>query len=289
MLNVTFLLKARQKSRKVAGLHDGLLRLVSQGVLIPKGEQQAKLVSGLKRDKSKRYFGAATRDAVSAFQKAHKLKPTGEVDKQTAGAINALLDKPGLVAGAKKSSGCSNNAADEGTSDQAAGGRYGESRHDQGDNLAGEAWNALLRHMPYGLSSEEIDWLREGYRMFREGDPAFLDRFAPDARIEVPVSLPAGGTYNNPFEALEFWTTLAELFDPDPEDFLRAGDRVLVIGTWRARSRQAGEEITARFVNAFRVSDDQGPLVDQRFVFFENFLDTAAMLQALDSPGPTAG
>ena len=49
--------------------------------------------------------------------------------------------------------------------------------------------------MPYGLSAEEIEWVREGYRMFREGDPAFMERCAPDTRFSIPTTLPAGGTY----------------------------------------------------------------------------------------------
>lgn len=93
MENSTFPLRYRQRGQKVAGLHDALLRLANQGVLLPRGEQLAKLVSDLKKDQSKRYFGAATRDSLKAFQKASKLKPTGEVDEPTADAITAQLDK----------------------------------------------------------------------------------------------------------------------------------------------------------------------------------------------------
>jgi ketosteroid isomerase-like protein len=138
--------------------------------------------------------------------------------------------------------------------------------------------------MPYGLSPEEIEWLRDGYRMFREGDPSFMDRYAPDAKVIIPATLPAGGTYNGPFDALEFWTTIGELFEapyPDPEEFLRTEDRVIVLGTWRARSRQNGEKIALRFVHAFRMSGDAGSLIDQKVVSVELFADTAAMLQSL--------
>jgi hypothetical protein len=88
--------------------------------------------------------------------------------------------------------------------------------------------------MPYGLSADEIEWLREGYRMFREGDPAFMERYAPDASFSFPRTLPAGGTYNSPFEAMEYWTTVGELFEnphPEPEEFMRVEDRVSVLGT----------------------------------------------------------
>lgn len=143
--------------------------------------------------------------------------------------------------------------------------------------------------MSYGLNSEEVEWLREGVRMFREGDPAFLDRFAPDAKFSFPATLPAGGTYDTPLDALEFWNTIGELFDdpyPDPEEFLRVEDRLIVVGTWRAYSRQSGEEITARVVWAYRLSGKGGPLMDQKAISHEVFGDTAAILQALGSSPP---
>jgi len=146
--------------------------------------------------------------------------------------------------------------------------------------------------MPYGLSTGEIEWLRERYRMFREGDPAYMDTFTADSKVIYPETLPGGGTYDNPVDALEFPATMGELFDapyPDPEEFLRVEDRLIVLGTWRARSRQSGEEITARFVHLVRLSDAEAPVNDQRAVSFETILDTAAMLQALGPFPPASG
>jgi ketosteroid isomerase-like protein len=146
--------------------------------------------------------------------------------------------------------------------------------------------------MPYGLSPEEIDWLREGYRLFREGDPAYLDLYTDDAKFIFPPTLPRGGTYDSPLEALEFTTNLAELFDspyPDPEEFLRVEEHVIVVGTWRARSRQSGEEITARFVHLLRMSDAEAPINEQKVISLENVPDTAAMLKGLDPSPPPSG
>jgi ketosteroid isomerase-like protein len=141
--------------------------------------------------------------------------------------------------------------------------------------------------MPYGLSEAEIEWLREGYRMFREGDPAFMDRYDADAKIIIPASLPAGGIYAGPWEAMEFWTTVAELVEdpyPDPEEFMRVADRVIMFGTWRARTRDAGEEIALRIVHSFRMSD--APLMDTKTISAEFFVDTAAFLQAIGRAAP---
>ena len=43
-------------------------------------------------------------------------------------------------------------------------------------------------------------------------------------QIQLPQTLPAGGTYEGPFEAMEYFTTIEELFEdasPAPEEFLR--------------------------------------------------------------------
>src|SRR5262249_46210177 len=65
------------------------------------------------------------------------------------------------------------------------------------------------------LSQADIDYIREGYRLFKNGDPAFLDRFTPDATLVFPETLPRGGTYNSPWDALEYFNRVGELFD-DP-------------------------------------------------------------------------
>jgi ketosteroid isomerase-like protein len=138
--------------------------------------------------------------------------------------------------------------------------------------------------MPYGLSAEEIEWVRESYRMFRQGDPAFMDRFAPDARLSFPTTLPAGGTYESPFEAMEYFTTIGEQFEdasPTPEEFLRVEDCLFVFGTFRGRSRETGEEFAARFLHSLRMSGEGSTLTEQKIVSFELFIDTAAVLRAL--------
>jgi hypothetical protein len=138
--------------------------------------------------------------------------------------------------------------------------------------------------MAYGLSHEETEWLRDAYRMFREGDPAFMDRYAPEAKITTPATLPGGGTYEGPFDALEFWTTIGELFEnpiAEPDEFLRIDDRVIVLGTWSGRSRQTGEEVTSPFVHAMRMGGTNASLIDQKIVSFDLYIDTAAVIQSL--------
>jgi uncharacterized protein len=138
--------------------------------------------------------------------------------------------------------------------------------------------------VPASLSREEIDQIREGYRLFTEGDPAFLEVFEPDATLVFPESLHKGGTYGSPWEALEFWTNISELFEdarPEPDEFIRDGDRLVVLGRFHGRSRATGEQVAIRFAQVYGLPDAHGALREQRYSSFELIIDTAAVLSAL--------
>ena len=150
--------------------------------------------------------------------------------------------------------------------------------------------------MAGSLSQEDIDHIREGYQLFQDGDPAFLERFTPDATLVFPETLPKGGTYESPWEALEFWTTIGELVEgarAEPEEFIRDGDRVVVLGSFHGSARATGEQITVRFAHVFGLAGSAGALSNQKITSLELFIDTAAMLAALDLPhggdGPDRG
>jgi ketosteroid isomerase-like protein len=134
------------------------------------------------------------------------------------------------------------------------------------------------------LSEAEIEWIREGYRMFAEGDPAFLDRYEAEATMVFPESLPKGGVYRSPLEAIEFWNTMGELFEdahPEPEEFIRDGDRLVVLGHFKGRSRATGEAVAIRFAHVLGLTSAHGPVSEQRNTSFELIADTAAVLSAL--------
>jgi uncharacterized protein len=138
------------------------------------------------------------------------------------------------------------------------------------------------------LSQEDIEYICEGYRLFAERDPAFLDRYEPDATVVFPESLPKGGTYGSPLEALEFWNKIGELFEdahPEPEEFIRDGDRLVVLGHFHGRSRATGGQVAIRFAHVFGLTDAEGPLSQQRFTSFELIGDTAALLAAITEQG----
>lgn len=134
------------------------------------------------------------------------------------------------------------------------------------------------------LSAEDVDALRAGYRRFRDHDAAWMDRYAPDAKLVFPDTLPAGGVYEGAWEALEFMTTVSERVGdphPEPEEFVRDGDRVVVLGTWHAVIPATGRRVSVRVVHVFTFSGGDRPLSEQQIVSFELIADTASFAAAL--------
>jgi hypothetical protein len=143
--------------------------------------------------------------------------------------------------------------------------------------------------MSANLTAEDIEYLREGYRLFREHDPAYMDRFSPDATFVFPATLPAGGTYESPWDALEFTTTVSDRVEdphPEPEEFIRDGDRVVMLGTWHAVVPSSGRRVAVRVAHVFTWSGE-GPLAGRKATSFELICDTASSAAALaeDDPG----
>ena len=118
---------------------------------------------------------------------------------------------------------------------------------------------------------------RAGYQQFRDNDPAFLDRLDPDVEWLIPETLPGGGALRGQLAVMEFFEVTAGMWDgayPDPEEFLGAGDRLVVLGTWRATARATGAHVEVPFAHVFRYRGG-------KIVYFRNYLDTAMALQAL--------
>jgi ketosteroid isomerase-like protein len=131
------------------------------------------------------------------------------------------------------------------------------------------------------ITDEHVGQSEEAYRMFREGDLRFFDRLDPDIDWWIPETIPHGGSRHGEGEVIAFWEAMAELFEeagPHPEEFIPAGDRLIILGTWRARVKATGDPVEARFahVNGYR---------DGKLVSFRNYIDSAKIVQALEA-GP---
>jgi ketosteroid isomerase-like protein len=109
------------------------------------------------------------------------------------------------------------------------------------------------------LAEEELENLRDVYWALQGPDVDELrSRLAHDIEVTLPESLPWGGTRHG----LDGIESLCERFKEhidgslsDPDDFLVAGDRVVVLGRMRGRIRRSGEEFEEPFVHVWDLSD----------------------------------
>jgi ketosteroid isomerase-like protein len=128
------------------------------------------------------------------------------------------------------------------------------------------------------ITEEIVALSRDGYRMFREGDPGFLEFLDSDVEWHVPDTLPGGGDLHGHLEVLGFFDATTRLWSepyPEPEEFLPSGDTLVVLGRWRARATSTGVRVDVPFahVQQFR---------ERRLVYFRNYIDAAKVLQSLE-------
>jgi uncharacterized protein len=129
------------------------------------------------------------------------------------------------------------------------------------------------------ITDDIVELSRDGYRMFRENDPAFLDRLDPEIEWHVPDTLPGGGDLHGHWEVLAFLDTTSKLWEdayPEPEEFLPAGDTLVVLGTWRARARATGVLVEVPFAHVHQFRDG-------KLVYFRNYIDAAKALRSLEA------
>jgi ketosteroid isomerase-like protein len=123
-----------------------------------------------------------------------------------------------------------------------------------------------------------VDTARSAYEAFGKGDLAALkDSFAEDAVWVTSDELPLGGTVQgrdaiigNFAQIPNYWTS----FSVEPEEFIDAGEYVVVRGTQRAGNDKGSFE--APFLHLLRIGDD-GKTVRGEF-----FTDSAKAAKLLD-------
>ena len=130
------------------------------------------------------------------------------------------------------------------------------------------------------MSQENVQALKEGYEAFQRGDmDAAFRTFADDITVRGGSDLiPAGGTYHGIEEVRgrwlqEFGATFAD-FRMATEEFIDAGDTLVVLGTARARLQGSDEEIKNPFCHVWRYSGDK--VTEARF-----YGDSARTLEAI--------
>ncbi len=132
------------------------------------------------------------------------------------------------------------------------------------------------------MSEENVNIMRQGYEAFNRGDiEAVMGLFDPEIEWQEPdvEGLPDRGTHHGA-EAVanEVFGAVAEHWDEFravADEFLDAGDRVVVLGRFRGRGKASGGTLDAPFAHVWTLGDDG------RAVHHRNYADTANFLRAL--------
>jgi uncharacterized protein len=136
------------------------------------------------------------------------------------------------------------------------------------------------------MSEEDVRSLRQVYAAMSRWDYEQLaEVVAHDIEWELPETVPWGGVHHG-HDGLQ---AMAEIFREhvdglwaDPDDFLDAGDRVVVLGRQRGRVRSTGREFEVQVAHVWALTDGV-PSV------FRGYFDTEPVVAALQGRKPEAG
>jgi ketosteroid isomerase-like protein len=103
-----------------------------------------------------------------------------------------------------------------------------------------------------------------------------------DIEWTLPDPLPWGGTHHGPEGIRSFAQVFRDHVDgpwADPDDFLVAGDRIVVLGRFRGQAKESGEEFEVGFAHIWTLTDG---VVSRAQIYY----DTAPVLAALEGQPP---
>lgn len=128
--------------------------------------------------------------------------------------------------------------------------------------------------------SQNVDNLRAGYEAFGRGDlEAAMETFDEQIRWENPnaPSIPNPGVHEGKQAVGELLAATPQYWDQfkvAPDEFVDAGDTVVVLGHLEGRAKETGTEVKSPFVHVWRMSDGKAQRV-------QLLSDTALIADAL--------
>jgi ketosteroid isomerase-like protein len=127
------------------------------------------------------------------------------------------------------------------------------------------------------ISGELVQVGEDFYRQFCEGDIRCFDLLDPEVEIETFF-----GDFRGLDDAVGYFQSTTSFFDdprPQAEEFVPAGDRVFVLGTWTGTAKSSGASVEARFAHVvwFR---------GRRISAIHVYVDSAKVLAAIEADGP---
>ncbi|MDB5692879.1 MAG: hypothetical protein JWO81_1942 [Alphaproteobacteria bacterium] len=133
------------------------------------------------------------------------------------------------------------------------------------------------------MSQENVDLIRGLYAAFGQGDvPGVLARMAPDMVWNEAENFPYAD--GNPYEGHDaivggVFARLGSEWDgfaAVPEEYLDAGDTVVVLGRYRGTCKATGKPFDAQMVHVWRVADGKA----KRFQQYTDTLQAARVTGA---------
>ena len=118
------------------------------------------------------------------------------------------------------------------------------------------------------MSEENVEIARRGYAAYnRDGPYAIIEYLDPEVEWGTPEQDPfMTGTYRGHKGVRRFLDEFFELFEEariEPEEFLDAGDRVVVPFLFTARTRETGIELTERWAHIWTIKNGKAVRLDQ--------------------------
>ena len=105
---------------------------------------------------------------------------------------------------------------------------------------------------------------------------------AHDIEWTLPAALPWGGTHHGPDGVRSFARIFRDHVEgpwADPDDFLDAGDRVVVLGRLRGQARESGQEFEVDFAHVWTLTDG---IASRAQIYY----DSAPIIAALEGRPP---
>ena len=127
------------------------------------------------------------------------------------------------------------------------------------------------------MNRKSVEVIAELYRALARRDlPAMMELIDPEISVSQTKLLPWGGEYHGVEGVQQFFGELLRFVESQlaVEEFVDAGDKVIVIGWARGQVRATGTQFTIRAVHVWTVRGGKG-------VRFEPNVDTPKMLEAL--------
>jgi uncharacterized protein len=133
---------------------------------------------------------------------------------------------------------------------------------------------------------KDVERVRAIYQAFNEGGvEAIMGRLAPEFQVRDRESSPDRETRHGKEGMKQLFDSYMEAFDAlrlDPEEFIEAGDQVVVSLRQRARGKGSGAEVVGRIVHVWCIRE--GAPLELRI-----FGDKVQALETLEAEGASPG